>query len=639
MEADLILGALLGLAIAVVAGWKALRYKSKRRLAEVSLRSSDEKCRILVDEVKDYVVAEIDLRELNTKALEQQWRSFDTALSSIFDHAYTFDRERRFRYVNQPLMNLWGLTLQDALGKNLFELPYPHELAKRIDGQIQQVFATGQKLSDITEYTSPSGIAQHFEYFFCPVVGGDGTVEFVSGASIDVTTRKRAEANLREKVEELDQSNADLLLAARAERAMTQQMTYLAEHDVLTGLPNRSLLNDRIRQSIASAQLHGKQVAILCLDLDGFKHINDSLGHPAGDRLLQSLAGRLVDCVHTIDTVSRQGGDEFVVLLSEIDHADEAAVMSRSLMDVLEKAHLVGLHDLHITASIGVSIYPTDGLDAETLIKNADTAMYQSKENGRQSVQFFTPAMNVKAVERQLIEEHLRRALERREFTLHYQPKIDLGTGKITGVEALIRWIHPSRGFVPPAQFIPVAEDCGLIVPIGAWVLREACAQARAWADAGLPAITMAVNVSAMQFRNPSFLTEVFSVLRETGLKPRYLELELTESALMARAELTVSILRALRATGVRVAVDDFGTGYSSLSYLRRFRTRRRLCGRLSTWAEAWICKSSLRASKRKSNLTFSVLTGVTRRKGTILADRYPPSSSVSCLGARSRQG
>ena len=228
-------------------------------------------------------------------------------------------------------------------------------------------------------------------------------------------------------------------------------------------------------------------MAVLFLDLDGFKHINDSLGHPIGDKLLQSVARRLVACVRSSDTVSRQGGDEFVVLLSEVEQREDAAITARRMLQAVAERHSIDQHDLHVTTSIGVSVYPDDGLDAETLIKNADTAMYQAKENGRQSYQFFKPAMNVRAVERQSIEESLRRALERQEFVLHYQPKIDLRTGAITGAEALIRWTHPTRGLVPPAQFIPVAEDCGLILPIGAWVLREACAQARAWVDAGLP--------------------------------------------------------------------------------------------------------------------------------------------------------
>ena len=356
-----------------------------------------------------------------------------------------------------------------------------------------------------------------------------------------------------------------------AARAMSAHIAHTAQHDFLTGLPNRMLLNDRVGQAIAAAQRHEKQVAVLFLDLDGFKHINDSLGHPTGDRLLQSIAWRLVECVRGADTVSRQGGDEFVVLLSELEQPEDAAHTAIRMLQVVAEAHSIDQHDLHVTTSIGVSVYPDDGLDAETLIKNADTAMYQAKENGRQSYRFFKPAMNVRAVERQSIEESLRRALERDEFALHYQPKIDLRTGAITGAEALLRWTHPTHGLVSPARFIPVAEDCGLIMPIGAWVLREACSQARAWVDAGLPVTTMAVNVSAMEFRNENLLKNLTAILAETGLDPRSLELELTESVLMRHAESTAAILQSVRERGVQVAVDDFGTGYSSLSYLRKF--------------------------------------------------------------------
>jgi diguanylate cyclase (GGDEF)-like protein/PAS domain S-box-containing protein len=355
-----------------------------------------------------------------------------------------------------------------------------------------------------------------------------------------------------------------------AARAMALQMTHLAQHDFLTGLPNR-MLNDRVSQAIALAPRHQKKVAVLFLDLDGFKYINDSLGHPTGDKLLQSIAKRLVNCVRRSDTVSRQGGDEFVVLLSEVERPEDPAIAARRLLQAVAEPHSIDQHDLHVTTSIGLSVYPNDGLDAETLIKNADTAMYQAKENGRQGYQFFKPAMNIRAVERQSIEESLRRALERQEFALHYQPKINLSTGEIAGAEALLRWTHPVRGPVSPAQFIPVAEDCGLIQPIGNWVLREACQQARVWLEAGLPLETMAVNISAVQLRDENFLDRIFAILRDTALDPKFLELELTESVLMKHAESTESILKTLRSRGVQIAVDDFGTGYSSLSYLRKF--------------------------------------------------------------------
>jgi len=353
--------------------------------------------------------------------------------------------------------------------------------------------------------------------------------------------------------------------------ALAQEIAHTAEHDVLTGLPNRMLLNDRIRQAIAAAKRHEKQVAVLFLDVDGFKHINDSLGHPVGDQVLQSIAQRLLECARSVDTVSRQGGDEFVVLLSELTHPRAASIMAARMLHAVAEPHLVGQHELHVTASIGVSVFPDDGLNAETLIKNADTAMYQAKESGRRRYQFFKPSMNARAVERQSIEESLRRALERQEFELHYQPKINIKTGAITGAEALIRWTHPTRGRVPPADFIPIAEDCGLIVPIGRWVLHQACRQARAWKDAGLPATAMAVNVSAMEFQNEEFLQGLSQILRESDWDPGLLELEVTESVLMKHVEATIEVLQALRESGVQVALDDFGTGYSSLSYLRRF--------------------------------------------------------------------
>jgi len=271
-----------------------------------------------------------------------------------------------------------------------------------------------------------------------------------------------------------------------AAQAMTMKMAHLAQHDFLTNLPNRVLLNDRIAQAIVQAKRRGTQVAVLFLDLDNFKHINDSLGHEIGDKLLQSVALRLSACVRSSDTVSRQGGDEFIVLVTEDKHAENAALTADKILNALAVSHFVAGHELHVTTSVGISIYPADAKDAETLIKNADTAMYQAKEKGRNNYQFFKNDMNVRAVERQIIETHLRHALARKEFVLHYQPKVNLETGMITGAEALLRWQHPQWGEVLPDRFIPVAEDCGLIVPIGRWVLREACAQAKRWENVGL---------------------------------------------------------------------------------------------------------------------------------------------------------
>jgi len=354
-------------------------------------------------------------------------------------------------------------------------------------------------------------------------------------------------------------------------RMMKLKLSHLAQHDFLTGLPNRLLLNDRLNHAIALARRHGSQVAVMFIDLDRFKHINDSLGHAIGDKLLEEVGKRLEAAVRGSDTVSRQGGDEFLVVLSEVQHAQNAARRAEKIHAALSAPQAIEGHDLQVNVSIGISIFPDDGQDTETLIKCADTAMYHAKENGRNTYQFFEPEMNVRAVERQSLETHLRRALERREFVLHYQPKANLETGAVTGTEALIRWLHPERGLLPPAHFVPIAEDCGLIVPMGQWVLREACRQARAWQNAGLSPLPVAVNISALEFRHKDFLPGVRAILAETQLEPRYLEIEVTESVLMQDVKATATLLHALKSMGVLLAIDDFGTGYSSLSYLRQF--------------------------------------------------------------------
>jgi diguanylate cyclase (GGDEF)-like protein/PAS domain S-box-containing protein len=354
-------------------------------------------------------------------------------------------------------------------------------------------------------------------------------------------------------------------------RAMVLEMSHLAQHDALTDLPNRLMLNDRLAQAISLARRNRYQLAVLFLDLDGFKHINDSLGHSVGDKLLQSVAARLSACVRKSDTVSRQGGDEFVILLPEVTHAADAAVSAEKIIAEVKRVHSIGEHNLHITVSIGVSTYPDNGEDAEALIKNADTAMYHAKQGGRDNFRFFRPDMGLNAVERQSLEGQLRYALERQELLLHYQPKVNFKTGAITSVEALVRWQHPGRGLLIPEQFLTIAEDTGMIVPIGQWVLCEACRQMREWLDAGLLAVPVAVNISSLEFRSEQFSEGVQAALKSARLDPRYLELELTETVLMRNAESTAYALKELKAIGVRLAVDDFGTGYSSLSYLTRF--------------------------------------------------------------------
>ena len=350
-----------------------------------------------------------------------------------------------------------------------------------------------------------------------------------------------------------------------------EQVEYYAYYDSLTTLPNRALLRDRLSQALAAAVRRQDKVAILFLDLDHFKTINDSLGHSVGDLLLQEVAARLKSCIRGQDTIARLGGDEFVIVLTGVKCISDIAVVSEKFMDALTPEFQIQGQTLSVRCSIGVSIFPDDAEDAETLIKYADAAMYNAKERGRYNFQFFTAKMDQQAIERLSIENGLRYALEKEQLFLLYQPQLDLKDGAICGFEALLRWRHPEMGLVPPDRFIRIAENSGLILPIGDWVLRTACSQARKLQESGIPAVPVAVNVSALQFRNEDFCERVRTVLKETGLAPQHLELELTESMLLADADLTVRVLQELNRIGVSVAIDDFGTGYSSLSYLRRF--------------------------------------------------------------------
>ena len=349
------------------------------------------------------------------------------------------------------------------------------------------------------------------------------------------------------------------------------RLEYQANHDGLTGLPNRTLLADRIEQALRSARRYRRQVAVLFVDLDQFKFINDSLGHDLGDRLLKIVAERLRGCVRSNDTVARQGGDDFVVVLSDLAGDEDAATVAQQIQLAVNRPLDIDEHELEVSCSIGISIYPKDGEDVRALLKNADVAMYRAKEQGRNNFKFYTGELNDKAVARMTMEKHLRRALEREEFLLHYQPQVDLRTGRITGMEALLRWQSPELGLVSPAGFIPLAEETGLIVPIGEWVMKTACAQNRAWQAAGLSPLTMAVNLSPRQFRQEGLAETVARILRETGLEPRYLELEIVESLIMHDVQSATLILKKLKELGVQLTMDDFGTGYSSLSYLKQF--------------------------------------------------------------------
>ncbi|MBS0545850.1 MAG: EAL domain-containing protein [Proteobacteria bacterium] len=353
-------------------------------------------------------------------------------------------------------------------------------------------------------------------------------------------------------------------------REAQAQIQYLAHYDTLTGLPNRSAWQVRARAALVAAQRHGDALAVLFLDLDNFKTVNDSLGHPAGDRLLAAVARRLSGCIRGEDLLARIGGDEFVALLPRLTHSEDAAVVAAKMIDVLSSPVHVDDHDLHLSVSIGIALFPEDGTEADTLLKHADTAMYSAKEGGRNNYKFFVPEMNARATERLRLENDLRRALERNELVLHYQPQIATATGAPYGCEALVRWLHPERGLIPPDQFIPLAESTGLIVPMGEWVLRQACRQQVAWQRAGLPRLLVAVNISALQFHKPDFVDRVSAVLAETGADPACIELEITESALMQPGDDLTARLLKLVELGLTLALDDFGTGYSSLAYLKR---------------------------------------------------------------------
>lgn len=354
------------------------------------------------------------------------------------------------------------------------------------------------------------------------------------------------------------------------QKAAQERMKFLAFYDALTELPHRALLQDRLENALAGARRRGEKIALLFLDLDRFKAINDSFGHAFGDLVLKDVAKRLKECVRE-QTVARVGGDEFLILMSNLKDPADAAIAAERVMNTMSESFTIQGRTLTVGCSVGVSIFPEHGEDGDTLIRNADAAMYSAKDSGRSTVRFFTDEMNAEAVERLTMDKHLRQALERKELFLVYQPQMEIASGKITGFEVLLRWNHPELGLILPDRFIPIAENNGLILAIGEWVLRTACAQARRWQDEGLCAVPVAVNVSAVQFRQESFRGLIERVLEETGLSPEYLQLELTESLLLSNADVTLSVLRDFKEMGLKLSIDDFGTGYSSFSYLKHF--------------------------------------------------------------------
>jgi diguanylate cyclase (GGDEF)-like protein/PAS domain S-box-containing protein len=493
------------------------------------------------------MLAAVMERAAITEALFAEKERAQVTLNSIGDAVISTDIEGRVTYLNVVAERLTGWTSKEAMDRPL------QEVFRIIDAETRATIANPR--TKATEEDATVGLPPT-----CILIRRDGVESAIEDSTAPIHDRHG-------RVTGAVMVFHDVSTA----QALTRKLAYIAQHDTLTDLPNRALLNDRLQQAIALAQRHDTALALLYLDLDRFKQINDSLGHLVGDRLLQSVALRLTECVRATDTVSRLGGDEFVILLSEVAYEQDAAVSAEKLLHSIRMPYVLDDHELHVTASIGIVVYPSDGTAVEALMQNADSAMYEAKNLGRNTYQFYRSDLNSSAGERQSLESGLRHAVDRQELQLYYQPIVNLSTGAIAGVEALIRWQHPKLGVVLPDQFIAIAEESGLIVPIGHWVLREACRQAKEWRDAGLSEMRLAVNISAVELRSKEFVAGVESILADTGFDPKCLELELTETFLMQDSKSTSLVLSAIKALGVQLALDDFGTGYSSLSYMRRF--------------------------------------------------------------------
>ncbi len=486
--------------------------------------------------------------ERETLAANSMLRDSETrtraVLDSVDDAIITISESGVIEIFNPAAERIFGYSGSEIVGRNVSLLmPEPHR--GRHDGYLKRYLETGESkiLGVVREVT---GVRKNGTGFPLELTASEVWVEarrlYIASAR-DITARKEAE----------------------------QHIMYLANHDALTGLPNRILLQDRIRQAIAQARRGNARGAVLFIDLDQFKTINDSLGHDVGDLLLKAVAERLVSGLRSEDTVARQGGDEFIVVLPRVANAQDAGTVAQKLLDALMLPYQAKGSELHTSASIGIAIFPDDGEDGDTLLKNSDTAMYHAKEAGRTNYQFFTPEMNQLAAERQSLGTCLRHALERNELLLHFQPMVDMAGGRLVGMEVLLRWQHPEQGLIPPLKFIPLAEETGLIVPIGEWVLKSACLQLKAWQDQGYDVPLLAINLSARQFRQKTLAETIARILDETGVEARFVELEITESILMDNTDEAAETLRKLNDMGLEISIDDFGTGYSSLSYLKRF--------------------------------------------------------------------
>ena len=481
------------------------------------------------------------------EALFDEKERAQVTLNSIGDAVISTDIKGRVTYLNVVAEQLTGWARPEALQRPL------EEVFRIVDGNTREVIPNPMALATITNQIV--GLPAT-----CILIRRDGSESAIEDSCAPIHNRCGAVTGAVMVFHDVSMS-----------RAQSQKLAHLAQYDILTDLPNRDLLTERVTQAIAAALRHNAALAVLYLDLDRFKHINDSHGHAMGDRLLQIVAQRLGECVRASDTVSRLGGDEFVILLSEIAHEQDAAICADKLIQSIGMPYTIDEQELHVTVSIGIAVYPDDGTSMKTLLKNADSAMYEAKQRGRNNYQFYRLDLNSKASQRQVLENGLRHAIERSEMELHYQPIVNLIAASISGVEALLRWRHPTFGHVSPEEFIGVAEESGLIIPIGRWVLRTACTKFSEWRHAGIAVPGLSVNISAAEMRSRGFVSGVAAVLAETGMDPKSLTLEMTENFIMQDSQATTLVLNALRALGVRLALDDFGTGYSSLGYVRRF--------------------------------------------------------------------